>query len=111
MLFRSESDTEDPGENFMKGYKSCSGKYALFLKPNEVLSMESQKQLSATLSANKKIAFLNLCIADTNKKTQTSEFRLFLNTKEIKKIKYFNSFTNFVNLAPRQQAQIAIHSY
>ncbi len=106
-----ETDTSDIGENFMIGCKNISSKFTLFIKPNEVLPTDSQKQLASTLMANPNINFLNLITVNTKDNSNLSEFRVFKNNDEIKNIKYFNTFTTYVENSPRQQAPIKIISY
>lgn len=106
-----ESDSIDQGANFMLGARNCTCKYTLFINPNEILSVESQKLLANSLAQKEDVKFLNLIIIDSNTKTQSSEFRLFKNTDIFKQIKFFNSFMSFVEQSNRQQAPIAIHRY
>lgn len=105
-----ENKSDDIKECFMNGQKHCNCEYTIFIKPNEVLSMDSQKLLVNTLN-NNTIKFLNLIVLNVNENSQTSEFRLFKNTENLKRFKFYNSFTSFVEQSHRQQAAITIHSY
>ena len=106
-----ETDTTDIGENFMIGTKNVSCKFTLFIKPNELLPTDSQKQLASTLKVNPDIQFLNLITLNTRDNSTLNEFRVFKNSDNIKDIKYFNTFTTYVENSTRQQANIIINSY
>lgn len=106
-----ESNSEDINKLLITGYKNCNCKYTLFIKPNEILSTKSQKQIISFLDSNPKVELFNLLVFNTINNSINSEFRLFKNNKNINNINDFNDFLKYTNNIEKTNTQIYIHSY
>ena len=89
------SNSKQQDKNFILGAKKCTCKYTLLINDNEVLPLDSQKDLVDILANKSNLKFLNLITVDTKNKTQRSEFRVFKNKNLFDKI---NSFDEFINI-------------
>lgn len=86
---------DDKKNVFMRGYFKCRGQYTLLIKPEEICSIETQKALVNFL-LNTKDEYLNLLVLDSKTNVLTNEFRLFKNSKVLKKINNFDEFEKYI---------------
>lgn len=86
---------DDKKNVFMRGYFKCRGKYTLLIKPEEICSMETQKSLINLLLSSEE-EYFNLLVLNTQTNTLTNEFRLFKNSKVLKKINNFDDFQKYI---------------
>lgn len=106
-----ESTYEDINKLFITGYKSCTSKYILCIKPNEILPTKSQKQIISFLDSNPKVKLFNLLVYNTINNSINNELRLFKNSKNINNINDLNDFLNYTNNIEKTNIQVYIHSY
>ena len=93
---------------FMRGYFKCKGKYTLLLKPNEVCSADSLKKI-ANLLSNTQQQYFNLLVLDTGINVTSNEFRLFENSKSLKKINNFDDFAHYIHSEGIEDSEIYLH--
>ncbi|MEF9991456.1 MAG: glycosyltransferase family 2 protein [Romboutsia sp.] len=103
-----EVKNDDIKNIFMRGYFKCKGKYILLIKQNEICSLESQKALSKLLN-NTQDKYFNLLVFDMKTQTTSNEFRLFENSRELKKIKNFDEFAKYIHSNEIKDIEIYLH--
>ncbi|MGL5694191.1 MAG: glycosyltransferase [Peptostreptococcaceae bacterium] len=93
---------------FMRGYFKCKGKYILLMKPNEICSAQNLKNISNLLMDTQQ-KYFNLLILNSKTNVTSNEFRLFENSKELKKINNFDEFAHYIHSKDINDSDISIH--
>ncbi|MGL4800955.1 MULTISPECIES: glycosyltransferase [Peptostreptococcaceae] len=103
-----EFDDNDRENMFMVGSSKCTGKYTLLLKPREVCTFETKKDLINIIS-NSYENYFNVRILDSKTGSTSDEFRLFKNSDVLKNFKTFSEYAQYIHSHTINSFKVNIH--